>query len=171
MGKINFQSVWANYPNSDPCIDKKTNQPPKGFSNQCAVRLGYALELSGVSFASYKGKRCPSAPKNSGMVASAQELANWLYSKPFDGCPKAESFTGKNVFENIKGKTGIIFLANYWQRTGEIGNTRTGDHIDLWNGSSMKASYSWIRVHTSFSIDGWFSDYRLATNALFWNIS
>jgi hypothetical protein len=56
---IAFETLWTNYPTSDPCIDPKTGSPPKGFSNQCAIRLGRALELSGVSFRSFHGGVCP----------------------------------------------------------------------------------------------------------------
>ena len=131
MSNVTFETIWRNYPDESPCVDNKTGKPPAGYSNQCAMRVGYALEKSGVSFASFLGKRCPCAPKDGGMVAGAQELANWLGPNRFAGCPQAESYTGRDVFDNINGRTGIIFLANYWQRDDEKGSTRTGDHIDL----------------------------------------
>lgn len=170
MEPIKFEIIWQNYPNEHPCIDPKTKSPPAGYSNQCAMRVGYALEKSGVSFASFQGNRCPYSPKNGGMVAGAQELANWLGPNRFPGCPKSETYTGKDVFDNIKGRTGIIFLANYWQRSGETGSTRTGDHIDLWNGSRMTAFSSLFRVHLGVAWDGIWSDFRGASKALFWPI-
>src|SRR5690349_19186893 len=142
-----FSTLWDNYPSEDPCRDPKTGGVPSGYSNQCAIRVGTALEKSGVSFASYVGGRCPHGPKKGGMVASAQGLANWLKGKPFSGCPKYEKYTGKSIFEHIQERTGIVFLANYWQRPGETGTTRTGDHIDLWDGSRFTAYSSWFRVH------------------------
>jgi Type VI secretion system (T6SS), amidase effector protein 4 len=124
---FSFSTLWDNYPSEDPCRDPKTGGVPSGYSNQCAIRLGTALEKSGVSFASYVGGRCPHGPKKGGMIASAQGLANWLKGKPFSGCPKYEKHTGTSIFENIDKRTGIVFLANYWQRPGETGTTRTGD--------------------------------------------
>lgn len=168
---IAFQTIWNNYSGESPCKDPKTGKPPPGYDNQCAIRLGYAMEKSGVSFASYHGARCPFASKNGGMVASAQGLANWLKTRPFPGCPIYEKYTGKDVFEKINGRTGIIFLANYWQRDSDKGEARTGDHIDLWNGSSMTAASSWIRVHLGLSWDGLWSDFRRATEVLFWPIN
>ncbi len=113
MPAIKFETVWKNYPGDSPCLDSKTGKIPLGYENQCAIKVGYALEKSGVSFASYPGGRCPYASKNSGMVTSAQELANWLVQDRFPGCPNPEFYTGKNAFEKIDGRTGIIFLANY----------------------------------------------------------
>jgi hypothetical protein len=169
MATIKFETIWKNYPAEPPCRDKLGKIPP-GYENQCAIKVGYALERSGVSFASFKGGRCPHAAKQSGLVASAQELANWLQTPRFAGCPKPETYTGKTVFEKIEGRTGILFLANYWKRTTDQGDARTGDHIDLWNGSRMTAYSSWVRVTFGISWDGLWSDYRLASKVLFWNI-
>ena len=170
MANVKFETIWRNYPDGHPCIDPKTGKPPKGFSDQCAIRVGYALEKSGVSFASLNGKRCPCGPKHGGMIAGAQELANWLGPKRFPGCPQPETYTGRDAFEQIRGRSGIIFLANYWQRDNEKGATRTGDHIDLWNGSRMTAYSSWFRVHLGVSWEGVWSDFRGASKVLFWAI-
>jgi hypothetical protein len=171
MAAITFQTIWDQYPSESPCRDPKTGKAPAGYENQCAIRVGYALEKAGVSFASFRGGRCPNAPRGSGMVAGAQALADWLLTRPFEGCPRPEEYTGKDAFDRIKGRTGIIFLANYWQRSSDKGNARTGDHIDLWNGSRMTAFSSWVRVHFGVSWDGLWSDYRLATRVLFWPIA
>jgi hypothetical protein len=170
VADVKFETIWQNYPDEHPCLDPKTSKPPKGYSNQCAMRVGYALEKSGISFASFSGKRCPFGPRNGGMVAGAQELANWLGPNRFPGCPKPETYTGKDAFEKVGGRTGIIFLANYWQREGETDSTRTGDHIDLWNGSRMTAYSSWLRVHLGIAWDGLWSDFRGASKVLFWPI-
>lgn len=171
MGVIKFQTIWDNYPNYDPCRNVKTGEIPEGYENQCAMRVGYALEKSGISFRSFKGGRCPLGPRTGGMVASAQELANWLRARPFPGCPKPEHHTGKAVFDGIKDRSGIIFLADYWQRSSDKGNARTGDHIDLWNGSRMTSIWSWPRIHLYISWDGVWSDLRGAPKVLFWPVS
>ena len=75
------------------------------------------------------------------------------------------------VFDKIKDRTGIIFLADYWQRPNELGTkARSGDHIDLWNGSRMTRVSSWFRVHWGISWDGLWSDFERAPRTLFWNI-
>jgi hypothetical protein len=105
------------------------------------------------------------------MAASAQGLADWLKTKPFPGCPAPEIYEGRTVFEKITGRTGIIFLADYWQRPNEKGGSRrTGDHIDLWDGSRMTSVSSWFRVHWGVSWDGLWSDFRGAPRVMFWNI-
>lgn len=167
---IEFQTIWDNYPSDDPCRDPSTGKVPAAYSNQCAIRVGFALEKSGVNFSSFQGGRCPFGAQNGGMVAGAQELANWLSTPKFAGCPRPETYDGKTAFKKIDGRTGIVFLANYWQRPGESGNTRTGDHIDLWNGSRMTARSSWFRVQLGISWDGTWSDFRRATKVLFWPI-
>jgi hypothetical protein len=140
MTIIKFETIWENYPSYDPCRDKKTGKIPLGYENQCAIRVSYALEKSGVLFSSFHGGRCPNTPKNSGMVTSAQELANWLGPSRFSGCSKPETYIGKEAFDKIEDRTGIIFLANYWQRVTDKGSARTGDHIDLWLVYLMKKS-------------------------------
>jgi len=170
MAAVKFETLWANYPKSDPCVNAKTGKPPTGYSNQCAMRVGSALAKSGVSFETFKGNRCPNSEKRTGLVAGAQDLANWLGPSRFEGCPKGEEYTGKTVFDKISGRTGIIFLANYWQRPGETGDTRTGDHIDLWNGSRMTSFSSWFRVHLGVAWDGVWSDFERASKVVFWHI-
>jgi hypothetical protein len=171
MGKvITFETLWKNYPGDPPCRDPKTGRIPPGYENQCAMRVGYALEKSGVSFQSFRGGRCPGAPRGSGLVANAEELANWLRTRPFPECPAAVEYTGKEAFAKIEKRTGIIFVADYWQRPTDRGSARTGDHIDLWNGSRMTAFSSWFRVHLHLSWDGVWSNFRLAPKVLFWHV-
>lgn len=98
MQRIQFETIWNNYPADNPCIDPKTGAAPVGYENQCAMRVGYALGKSGISFNSFRGGRCPISPRKGPLVSSAQQLANWLKRKPFSGCPDVEEFTGKDVF-------------------------------------------------------------------------
>lgn len=167
---ITFDMIWRNYPSDfTPCRNSRTNQPV--FENQCAIRVGLALQRAGVNFGSFRGDRCPSAPHNTGMVISAQALANWLLTRPFSGCPRAEHYTGSTVFDEISDLQGIIFFSDYWQRPGEVGTSRrTGDHIDLWNGERLTSLSSFVRVHLHFSIDGYLSDFRRSPRVLFWRL-
>lgn len=85
------------------------------------------------------------------------------------------NITGENCEEKIKGKTGIVFFANYWARPGEIKNP-TGDHIDLWNGTRLTASglqgvaVTFLRFGLGINSGPGFSDLRNATNILFWEV-
>jgi hypothetical protein len=81
--------------------------------------------------------------------------------------------TGETFESLFKDKKGIIFFKDYWQRKGETGEHRTGDHIDLWDGkvlASLGAFQSFARINIGVSCDGWFSDYKKATQVLLWEI-
>ncbi|EML9903848.1 TPA: hypothetical protein OT801_001174 [Morganella morganii] len=40
----------------------------------------------------------------------AEELSEYLKTRPFAGCPVPVKLSGKNFKENVEGKTGIIFF-------------------------------------------------------------
>lgn len=143
--RVIFSELWNNYPKSAPCINPNTNQ--KAYSNQCAIRVGLALEKSGVSFSSFKGQRCEFAEPKNGMALRAQELAAWLDRKPFQGCGSTLILAGSNFQSILKGRTGIIFFQDYWARDGEV--SPTGDHIDLWNSDRLTPS---IETFMRFSL-------------------
>ena len=46
----------------------------------------------------------------------------------------------KNFKDEIDGKTGIIFIKDFWMRSNESDQNRSGDHIDLWNKDKLTAS-------------------------------
>jgi hypothetical protein len=94
-----FDVLWSNYPSKDPCVNPQTKA--KAYDNQCAIRVGMALEKSGVNFANFKGPRCEFGPRGNGMVLRAQELANWLKTKPFSGCPEPLQFSRGKAFRRI----------------------------------------------------------------------
>ncbi len=80
---------------------------------------------------------------------------------------------GEHYEKDFDDKKGIIFFADYWQRKNETGQTRTGDHIDLWDDktlASLGTFESFVRVNIGLSIDGWFSDFGKAKQVLFWEI-
>lgn len=47
------------------------------------------------------------------MVLRAQELADWLQSKPFINCPTAMQFGGKGFSKNLAARRGIVFFKDY----------------------------------------------------------
>jgi len=129
-----FDDLWDNYPSKSP-----KHKDPNGndiFSDHCAINLSEALIKSGMKLDGYKGTKCwGKCPLGSGSHAlRAQELATYL--KDVKKLP-VNVLTGANFEENVADKTGIIFFKDYWQRSGETGDTRTGDHIDLWNKNEL----------------------------------
>lgn len=171
---VKFSDLWAKYPSSHPCVDPKTGKDPKGYEDQCAIKVSFALEKSGIKMKSFSGAICPSAYAKGRWAIRAQELADWLIERPFCGCPKVENVTGENYETTIKTRTGIIFYKDYWTRAGE--RTPSGDHIDLWNGSRLTASglegflTTVARFYIGIQSGPNFSDLRKSKRILFWEI-
>lgn len=94
----------------------------------------------------------------------AQELANWFASPHSHLRVRTQKFSGKEVFEKINNKTGIVFFQNYW------GPGNQGDHIDLWNGFRLTHWISWVQIHARIRSVGINSDFRRAESIWFWEM-
>lgn len=129
MASVKFHMLWANHPYPKKPCDEKT------FPNQCAIRMGVALEKSGVNTSSfdamYPNRRCyPGFKHKPRHILAAQELANWMKTKkPIFGDVEIHK---KVTSKNFKGRKGIVFIRNGWGAT---------DHVDLWNGMAMKGGF------------------------------
>jgi len=141
MPKVSFQKLWDNHPYPDNPCDIET------FANQCAIRMGVALEKSNVDTTSfdikYPKRRCyPGFKHKPRHILAAQELANWLetQSKVVGTVNKKKNVTSGDY----GGKKGIVFIKNGWGPT---------DHIDLWDGTNMKAGDS---TYFSLGQEVWF---------------
>ena len=69
-----------------------------------------------------------------------------------------------HFYKQIYGRTGIIYVKDYWKRHGET--TATGDHIDVWNG--YRSSTKWLMEW--FSWLGYYSNYAQAKEVWFWGV-
>jgi Type VI secretion system (T6SS), amidase effector protein 4 len=155
-----FATLWSNHPTikgDDALLDKDV------YKDQCAINVGAAFIRSSLSMESFRGvyswqKDSPRYP------IRAQELANWLDSGMSGLMARTEKYTGKEGFDKIAKRTGIVFIQNYW------GEGRQGDHIDLWNGSRMTELISYFRIQWHFSLEGVFTDMRLAQAIWFWQV-
>ena len=171
---IRFIDLWNAYPDSKPYVDAKTGEPPKGFENQCAIKVSAALHKLGIDLKSFRGAHVFVDDKKAATLA--QQLATWLQTEHLEGIPATpKSITGEHWQEKINGRTGIIYFADYWLREGE--KKPTGDHIDLWNGSRLTASglqgtlVTLARFTLGLnSIDGLFSDLGKSKLILFWEV-
>jgi hypothetical protein len=155
-----FASLWSNHPNikgDAPVLDKKV------YENQCAINVGAAWLRSGMTLSGYTGALSWEKDKPKYPIR-AQELANW-FASPHSHLPfKVQKFGGKEVFEKISGKPGIIFFQNYW------GTGNQGDHIDLWNGSRLTHWISWLQIHARIGSVGINSDLRKAESIWYWAV-
>lgn len=177
---VTFASLWAGYPSGHPYVDPKTGKPPAGYSNQCAIKVSVAIHNAGIDMKSYRTKdKILVNGKNTAAVA--ENLAAWLKQMPFCGLPQqAENVTGKDWESKIKGRTGIVFFADYWKRTTKE-QAPTGDHIDLWNGSRLTGNAANIARRLGLTSMQWlpnigpladynFSDLAGSKTILFWEI-
>lgn len=124
------------------------------FSNQCAIRMGEALELSDIGLSTDRTvlRRCSSEyniydhhkqGKVKGHVLAAQELANWINTQP-------GIFGERHIVhskEELIGRTGVIFFRDGWDTT---------DHIDVWNGKILVGGFD--SYFSSDFKDLWFWD-------------
>jgi hypothetical protein len=108
---ITFESLWRNHVGRETICDVTL------FENQCAMRMGKALEESGLSLIGRGLKRCTDAyPKlkhKPGHIRSAQDLANVFYYDPtlLGSDVKKQIFKGNinNNISSFEGKQGMVF--------------------------------------------------------------
>lgn len=178
---VTFKQLWGNHPTisgeENPC----TTNGKKNFPNQCAVRVGVALTKCGVKTTSIPGvTHCWQHPKSAGHVIRAEELSIGLTKVRLPGLNSVIKVNPKSFSEELSGKRGIIFFKDYWRRTNsgskESFRNRSGDHIDIWNGSRITDRTSWARIYLrigSFglhSITDRFSDFEDSKEIWFWEV-
>ncbi|WP_281555998.1 T6SS effector amidase Tae4 family protein [Thalassomonas sp. RHCl1] len=153
---LKFKELWNKHPtiqgDDAPC---RTNGE-KNFLNQCAIRMGACLASNGVDTLNLvsKDRHCWHHNISSGHVLSAEELARGLDRNPISGLEKKASVDPLSYQKTISGKTGIIFCKNFWKRPGETFRNRSGDHIDLWNGSRLTDWRTWFIISATFNTGG-----------------
>ena len=155
-----FTTLWNNHPNikgEEPLLDKKD------YENQCAINLYAALERSGVNVTTFHGQLSWQKDKPKYAIR-AQEVANWLATPNGIIAGRVRKFSGKEVFDKIKGKRGVIFFKNYY------GPGNQGDHIDLWDGRRLTHSISIAQIYLRLGPFGIGSDYRKAESVWFWAV-
>ena len=165
---VRFSELWDNYPSSAPCVNPTTRKA--AYDNQCAIRVGMALEKCGVSFKTFNGPRCAVGPAGNGMALRALDLADWLSRRPFANCPSPSIVAGKRFQNAIGAKKGIVFFKDYWLRDGE--KLPTGDHIDLWNMDRLTPSWQTFARFTLGigRLPSMYSDLENSRSVMFWSI-
>ncbi|MGQ3284175.1 T6SS effector amidase Tae4 family protein [Bosea sp. (in: a-proteobacteria)] len=126
---VAFRTLWDNHVGRGHVCDTTD------FGNQCAMRMGQALEDSGIKLAGYPLKRCTTYSRKyrdhkPGHIRAAQDLANVFYRNPklLGPMVKRHILTGSmnDNLNTFARKCGMVFIMNGW------GNT---DHIDVWDGN------------------------------------
>lgn len=137
LTETDFNKLWDNHPYpTKPCNGDT-------FINQCAIRFGVALELSGFDTSSFDQmfhkRRCWYAHDNGAKhILAAHELAKWINANPaifgvrklLKSDSERKSIVAGSQGMSDPGKKGIVYIDNGWGTT---------DHIDLWDGAYMRA--------------------------------
>ena len=135
-----FKELWFNYEDGDPPY-QINGKPPKGFENQCAIRMSVTLHKLGVKMLTFSSKYIKPERNEASIgrielngkatATRANEFAQWLNTRPICGIGPAENITGEDWKKKIEGRTGIIFFGDYWQRDDETVDSASGGHVDL----------------------------------------
>ena len=143
---VNFTTLWENHPTiSGDAFSCSTNGRPN-FPDQCSIRLGTSLALSGVDTRVLHVRHCWFHPNSKGHILRAQELASALAKAHFTGVGKMQKVDPTNFQCDLRHQSGIIFFKDFWLRAGETIAGRSGDHIDLWNGSRLTDWQTWLTI-------------------------
>ncbi len=177
---VAFRDLWYRHPAnnalSTPCVaphdltnleGKQIAQGFPVFGNQCSIRMGVCLKNAGVPPGTLKLATCGVHAAEEMHIIRATDLARGLASARIDGVGSVERITGTDTaqfYPRLIGRTGIIYIQDYWRRHGET--TPTGDHIDVWNG--YRSSTKWLMEW--FSWLGYYSNYAQAKEIWFWEV-
>ncbi len=179
---IEFKDLWRGHPINEsvqtPCIAPRdlinlADEPVRAgfpvFHNQCAIRMGIALRRAGVQPSQLPGiAYCTVHERDEMHFINANQLANAIAKAKIDGIGPIEKITGADTahfYPKIFGRTGIIYIQDYWHRSSDSGRA-TGDHIDVWNG--YRSSAKWLMEW--FSWMGYYSNYAHAGEIWFWEV-
>ncbi len=180
---VQFKDLWLGHPINEsiatPCIagkelvnlEGKTIQPGYPvYPNQCAIRMSVALRRAGVRPEQMSGcAACGAHPRSDMHFINATQVANAIRSGNLPGVKERRVISGEKAAEfypEIFGKTGIIFIKDYWHRSSDSKGHPTGDHIDVWNG--YRSSAKWLMEW--FSWLGYYSNYAGAGEIWFWEV-
>ncbi|MDX2289375.1 MAG: T6SS effector amidase Tae4 family protein [Hyphomicrobiaceae bacterium] len=178
-----FKDLWRGHPINEsvmaPCVadDAFTNLEGKVvergypvYGNQCAIRMGVALRRAGVTYQMLgRTATCGHHPKDEMHIINASQLAIAIKAANLPGFAPVEVIGGADAaqfYPKLFGRTGVIFVKDYWHRSTDRQDSPTGDHIDVWNGyrSSAKMLMEW------FFWLGYYSNYAGAKELWFWEV-
>lgn len=180
---VQFRDLWHGHPINEsvqtPCIAPHDLTSMEGqlvrkgfpvFHNQCAIRMGVALRRAGVRRDQISGcTTCGVHHEDEMHFINASQLASGIAGARFEGLGPIEKITGadaRHFYPKLFGRTGVLYIHDYWYRTTDQPGNPTGDHIDVWNG--YRSSAKWLMEW--FSWAGYYSNYAGAKELWFWEI-
>lgn len=180
---VTFNDLWLKHPANQsvahPCIAPLDLRNIEGraigrglpvFSNQCAIRMGVCLKRAGVTPGQLgRLATCSVHAEDEMHIIRAADLGRALAGASIPGIGPVQKITGTEAaqfYPKLFGRTGIIFLQDYWMRSTDRPGNPTGDHIDVWNG--FRPSTKWLMEW--FSWLGYYSNYAQAKEVWFWEV-
>lgn len=180
---VEFKKLWYGHPINEsimaPCIASREVVNLEGrtvlpgfpvYANQCAIRMSVALRRAGVTASQMGGiATCGAHDREEMHYINASQLANAINSANLPGFAPRQVISGEDTakfYPTLFGRTGVLFIKDYWHRSTDSPGSPTGDHIDVWNGyrSSAKCLMEW------FSWLGYYSNYAEAREIWFWEV-
>lgn len=181
---VQFIDLWRAHPINEskpaPCLAPSDSVADDGspiaagaplLPDQSAARMGIALRRCGVSITELGSiKTCGAHPASDMHIANAADLATALKRVRLPGFAGAEVIAGdevKQFYTRIVGRTGVIYIKDYWMRASDALGEPSGDTIDVWNG--YRTSAQWLMEW--FSWAGYYSNYPGAREIWFWEVT
>ena len=167
---MKFETLWKNFPDKEELKRRCTNKQKdsnKPFSDYCAIMLSECFIKSGVDLSLLKANRCWSHPGKKHILLAEQFAIALKKNTPIGMSPMRKVEPG-SFQAALKGKTGVIFFKDYWQRGNQSFQNRDGDHIDLWNRNEISGSGMLMR--SIYEFFGAVSDLNKSKEIWFWEI-
>ncbi|MFL0809270.1 MAG: type VI secretion system amidase effector protein Tae4 [Agarilytica sp.] len=165
-----FESMWKNFPEKELMKTRCTNKQKdsnKPFSDYCAILLSECFIRSGIDISLFEAKKCWSHTGKKHILL-AQEFAESLKSNTPAGFSPMKKINPGTFQDDLSDKTGVIFFKDYWQRGSESFQSRSGDHIDLWNKDEITSSGMFMR--SIYEFFGALSNLNKSKEIWFWEI-
>ncbi|MGQ9427664.1 T6SS effector amidase Tae4 family protein [Gilvimarinus sp. F26214L] len=167
---MEFEKLWKHFPRSEDIRQRCTNKQKdsnKAFSDYCAINLSECFIRSGIDLSLIRAKRCWS---HSGKkhILLAEEFAQGMRTTTLSGFSPMKKVEPGSFQSALKGKMGVVFFKDYWQRGSETFHNRSGDHIDLWNKDEITSSGMIIR--SVYEFFGVVSDLNKSKEIWFWEV-
>lgn len=167
---ITFESLWKNFPVKDEVKKQCTNKQKDSnspFSDYCAILLSDCFIKSGIDIGNLSATRCWSHSGEKHILL-AEQFAKALESNTPLGLAKMKKVTPESFQGELSDKTGVIFFKDYWKRGSESFESRSGDHIDLWNKDQITGSGMLMR--SIYEFFGAVSDLNESKEVWFWEV-
>jgi hypothetical protein len=183
---LRFDDMWKAHPLNwsvpEPAPFKKDDGVTRLYEDQCAIKISIALQDGGLAMGTFKGATAKRPVRQLGRTVRgalrAEEVAKWLTLAI--GKPES-SLGGSAVIERLKGKRGVVFFKDFWQRevpgtppTSEAFGNRSGDHIDLWDGTRIPnappVDFSRAATTAPNPVDWWSRYFGNAKEVWFWEL-